>query len=59
MSTSIRSLALGMLSDDMDAYVLKTATTDGFCYWDYVDPAAIDIPTWYDVSILIGKFNYM
>ncbi|XP_066379454.1 uncharacterized protein [Miscanthus floridulus] len=35
-----------MLSDDMDAYVLKTATTEGFCYWDYVDPDAIDMPAW-------------
>ncbi|KAG0547926.1 hypothetical protein BDA96_01G122700 [Sorghum bicolor] len=46
LTTSIRSLALAMLSDDMDAYVLNTATTDGFCYWDYVDPAAIDMPAW-------------
>jgi hypothetical protein len=48
-----------MLSDDMDAYVLKTATTEGFCYWDYVDPDAIDMPAWYDVYILIGIFHYM
>ncbi|XP_066386279.1 uncharacterized protein [Miscanthus floridulus] len=46
LTTSIRSLALGMLSDDMDAYVLKTATSEGFCYWDYVDPDAIDMPAW-------------
>ena len=59
LTTSIRSLALGMLSDDMDAYVLKTATTEGFCYWDYVDPDAIDMPAWYDVYILIGIFHYM
>jgi len=59
LTTSIRSLALSMLSDDMDAYVLKTATTEGFCYWDYVDPDAIDMPIYIYIYILIGIFHYM
>ncbi|CAD6214231.1 unnamed protein product [Miscanthus lutarioriparius] len=44
-SASVATCAV-LFSGDMEAYVLKTATTEGFCYWDYVDPDAIDMPAW-------------
>ena len=51
MSLDIRSPALDMLADAMDVYVLKRARTDGFAYSVHFDPAAADIPAWYDVYI--------
>ena len=51
LSLDIRSSALDMLADAMDVYVLKRARTDGFAYRVHFDPAAADIPAWYDVYI--------